>query len=80
MAEERKTLSLKERLELHRVEEENEGIEEEGTVSSSLSGASSSAAASSLGDPGAADDPEDLGGHGPAAGGVEGIQLSLIHI
>ena len=66
MAEEKKALTLKEWLELQRVEEGVEATEEEGTVGT-WSGASSSDAASSLGDSGAADDPEDLGDGGPAA-------------
>ena len=65
MAEDKKALSLMERLELQRVEEGDEAIEEEGMANSSWSGASSST--SRLGDLGAGDNPEDLGDDGPAA-------------
>ena len=61
MAEDKKALSLKERLVLQRVEEGDEAIKEEGTANSTWSGASSSTAGSSLCDLGAADNPEDLG-------------------
>jgi len=74
VAEEKKAITLKERLELQRVEEGDEAIEEEGTAST-CSGASSSDSASRLGDSGGADDTEDLGGDGSSAAGVEGMQV-----
>lgn len=67
MAEDKKALSLEERLELQRVEEGDEAIKEEGTANSSWSKASSRTAASSLGDLRAAY-IEYLRDNGPAAG------------
>ena len=61
MAEDKKALSLKERLVLQRVEEGDEAIKEEGTANSTWSGASSST--EDLGD--------DLGGGGHAGEALE---------